>query len=94
MIERHTFIDASPTPPPGAMRRVDWGELVARLAAARDLHDSLAQANASASFAPAIAGRDNSEEPVNHCVSGVGKGVPADCPATNINTGKSDRETP
>lgn len=78
--------------PAGAMRQVDWAELVARLSAARDLHSVLAPGHTRASFAPAVAGLDNREPTVNQCVSAVGKGVQADCRSTISNTGKSDRE--
>ena len=62
------------------LRRLSWGELVARLAAARDLRASLtgrvsrSDASFDASSARCIAAHHNGKHIVNPDVSGSGKG--------------------
>lgn len=82
---------------PGALRTLDWGELVARLSAARDLRAIFARAAAApASFAPLAASelvvRAHGERDVNPDALAAGKAPRATAFAHAAQAEFGDRE--
>lgn len=81
MFETHLPVAAYGTGTEGARRAFDWGDLVARINVARDvhllLHPQLANPVPRASFAPDVAGLAQGEDSINLPASADGKGAAA-----------------